>query len=59
MIRAIETAKAAVIDYIKRYYNRFRLHSSIDYVAPAAMDAFMDRCDKAFSSAPEEVKRAA
>lgn len=53
-------AKAAVIDFIERYYNRFRLHSSIGYQAPAhAMEAFMARCDKAFSEGLEEVRRAA
>ena len=55
-----DEAKTAVIDYIERYYNRFRLHSSIGYQAPAyAMEAFMARCDKAFSEGIEEAKIAA
>ena len=55
-----DDAKTAVIDFIERYYNRFRLHSSIGYEAPAhAMEAFMARCDKAFSEGPEEVRNAA
>ena len=55
-----EDARTAVIDYIERYYNRFRLHSSIGYQAPArAMEAFMARCDEAFSEDLEEVRSAA
>ena len=55
-----DEAKTAVIDYTERYYNRFRLHSSIGYQAPArAMEAFMARCDEAFSEGLEEVRSAA
>ena len=55
-----EGARNAAIDFIERYYNRFRLHSSIGYQAPArAMEAFMARCDEAFSEDLEEVRSAA
>jgi transposase InsO family protein len=42
-------AKNAVVNYIETYYNRRRPHSTIGYQIPAqVMEAFMQRCDKAF-----------
>ena len=29
----------AITDYIERFYNRERLHSSLDYQSPAAFEA--------------------
>jgi putative transposase len=30
-----DQARAAVFDYIERFFNRRRLHSSLDYLSPA------------------------
>ena len=33
-----ETAKSAIFEYIEVFYNRFRLHSSLDYQSPASFE---------------------
>ena len=54
-----DEAKAAVIDYIEADYNRMRPHSSIGYQIPAeVMEAFMRRCDAAFSETAEALAAA-
>jgi putative transposase len=32
-------ARAAIFDYIETFYNRIRLHSSLDYVSPSSFEA--------------------
>ena len=32
--RTIAEARAAVFDYIEQFYNRQRIHSSLDYMSP-------------------------
>lgn len=34
-------ARADIFDYIKRFYNRWRRHSSLGYVSPKAFEAAM------------------
>lgn len=52
-LRAFATrreARGAVIDYVERYYNRARPHSTIGYQVPAErMGAFLARAERAFS----------
>lgn len=48
-----DQAKMAVIDFIERYYNRSRPHSTIGYRVPAeVMDAFFERTLKACEVLP-------
>lgn len=48
-----DQAKMAVIDFIERYYNRSRPHSTIGYRVPAeVMDAFFEKTLKACEVLP-------
>lgn len=62
-LRAFATrreARDAVIDYVERYYNRARPHSTIGYQVPAErMRAFLARAEAAFSEEVEPLESAA
>ena len=40
--RTRDNAKADVFDYIERFYNRIRRHSTIDYISPAQFEQRME-----------------
>ena len=35
-------AKAAIVEYIELFYNRWRRHSSLDYLSPAEYEELAD-----------------
>jgi putative transposase len=37
-----EEARAAIFEFIEVFYNRYRLHSSLDYTSPATFEARLD-----------------
>lgn len=37
-----EEARAAIFEFIEVFYNRYRLHSSLDYVSPATFESRLD-----------------
>lgn len=39
-----EEARSAIFEFIEVFYNRFRLHSSLDYTSPATFEARLDNC---------------
>lgn len=51
---SVTTVKTAVFDYIERYYNRRRRHSTFNYLAPAEYNAKFDKknaiCRKTFTT---------
>jgi transposase InsO family protein len=38
----LQEARSAIFEYIEVFYNRYRLHSSLDYTSPATFEARLD-----------------